>query len=79
MARKSGFDTRTGIAAAVLVVGVIASVSAAHLGDVDLGAGDVMISMSRGETGILMDIAPRTCPPHCGFDLNWRPLSRPGQ
>ncbi len=79
MARKSGFDTRIAIAAGVLVAGVFVAMSAAHTGDVDLGAGDVMISMSRGESGILMDIAPRTCPPHCGFDLSWRPLTRPGQ
>lgn len=79
MARKSGFDTKLGIAAGVLAVGMTAAVSAAHLGELGLGAGDVMISMSRGETGILMELAPRTCPPNCGFDFNWRPLTRPGQ
>lgn len=79
MARNNGFDTRVWVAAGVLVFGVFASVGAAHLGDVDLGAGDVMISMSRGESGILMDIAPRTCPPHCGFAFDWQPLKRPGQ
>ncbi len=79
MARKSGFDTRLVIAAGVLAAGVFTAVGAAHVGDVDLGAGDVMISMSRGETGILMDIAPRTCPPHCGIDFDWRPLARSGQ
>ncbi len=76
MARKSGFDTRLIIAAGVLVFGVFASVGATHLGDIDLGAGDMLISMSRGETGVLMDIAPRSCPPHCGIDFNWEPLGR---
>lgn len=77
MARKSGFDTRVWIAAGVLVVGVVSSISATHLGDIGLGAGDILISMSRGEHGVLMDIGPRSCPPYCGFDFNWEPLQRP--
>ena len=77
MARKSGFDTRLAVAAGVLGVGVFASLGATHLGNIDRGAGDILISMSRGETGVLMDIAPRSCPPNCGIDFNWEPLRRP--
>ena len=30
----------------------------------------------QGLGGLTMEIASRTCPPNCGFDVNWRPLVR---
>jgi hypothetical protein len=34
------------------------------------------ISLGRSEAGLTMNIASRSCPPHCGIDINWRPLAR---
>jgi hypothetical protein len=53
---------------AVLAVG-------AQLGVVHLNAGDMKIVFGRSETGLTMDIGARTCPPHCSFDIAWRPMA----
>ncbi len=76
MARITGIDARLIIAGGVLAVGMLGMMLAADSGVVDLGAGDMKIVLAKGERGITMDIAPRTCPPHCGIDLSWRPLAR---
>ncbi|MBI1338968.1 hypothetical protein GC169_01990 [bacterium] len=62
----------TGLLAALL----IGSATAAAFGPVELGAGDLKISLSRMEAGFALDIEERTCPPRCGIQVNWRPLSR---
>jgi hypothetical protein len=63
-------------AAALLAVGMTAVTVGAELGVVHLNAGDMKIVFGKGDGGLTMDIAARTCPPNCGFDINWRPLAR---
>lgn len=67
---------RLTIAGAVLAVTLVSGMTAAQAGHLRLGAGDVDIVVGRGERGLFMDIAGRECPPHCGFDFQWRPLVR---
>ncbi|MDZ4761655.1 MAG: hypothetical protein SGJ21_11325 [Alphaproteobacteria bacterium] len=66
--------TRLTLAGAMLAAGLAALSTAAHLGVVQLGAGDMNIVVGRGERGMTMEIGARTCPPRCGFDFKWRPL-----
>jgi len=61
-------------AGGLLAVGMTLVTAGAQLGVVHLNAGDMKIVFGRGEQGFTMDIATRTCPPHCGIDINWRPL-----
>ncbi len=63
-------------AGGVLAVGMITLMAGAEMGVVHLNAGDMKIVFGRGAEGLRMDIATRTCPPNCGFDVNWRPLAR---
>jgi hypothetical protein len=82
LARQKKRDTMTlhsigarlALSAALLGVALAGLGTAAHLGAVDLGAGDMRIVFGRGESGLTMDIGARKCPPHCGVDINWRPL-----
>ncbi len=69
-----GIGTRLALSAALLGAGLAGLGAAAQLGAVDLGAGDMRIVFGRGESGLTMEIGARTCPPHCGVDINWRPL-----
>jgi hypothetical protein len=66
--------TRLALSAALLTAAMTGLAGAAHLGAVDLGAGDMRIVFGRGESGLTMEIGARTCPPHCGVDINWKPL-----
>jgi hypothetical protein len=74
MAREH--QLRLACAAVLLAVGMTAVTFGAQLGVVHLNAGDMKIVFGRGDGGLTMDIAARTCPPNCGFDVNWRPLVR---
>jgi hypothetical protein len=67
---------KLGLAALMLGAGLICIVAAAEIGEVHLNAGDIKVVMGRGDDGFTMDIVSRTCPPNCGFDVNWRPLAR---
>jgi hypothetical protein len=62
-------------AGGLLAVALAVLGAGAQLGVVHLNAGDMKIVFGRGETGLTMDIAARTCPPHCSFDIGWRPLA----
>jgi hypothetical protein len=73
---KTRLDLRLAMAGAVLAAGLFSVVTAAQMGVVHLGAGEMGISLGRSETGLTMNIASRSCPPHCGIDINWRPLAR---
>ncbi|MBI1359179.1 MAG: hypothetical protein GC155_02725 [Alphaproteobacteria bacterium] len=77
MARNAGINlgTRLALAGAVLAVGLATVLTAAQLGVVNLGAGEMGISVRKGEQGLTMDIGSRSCPPKCGLDFNWRPVS----
>jgi hypothetical protein len=66
-------DLRLVYAGGLMALGVAGLVGGAHLGDVRLGAGDVAIQLGKGEQGLQLDIAGRTCPPSCGVDVTWRP------
>lgn len=67
---------RLAVAAVTLAGLVAAALTVAHLGDLRVGAGDVNIHVGRGDQGLVMGVAARTCPPHCGFDFDWRPSVR---
>lgn len=62
-------------AGGLLAVGTTMIIAGAQLGVVHLNAGDMKIVFGRGEHGFTMDIAARTCPPHCNFDIAWAPLA----
>lgn len=66
---------KLGCAGVLLAVGTTMVTAGAQLGVVHLNAGDMNIVFGRGEGGLTMDIATRTCPPHCGIDVDWRPLT----
>jgi len=68
---------RLGCAAALLATGMTALSVGAQLGAVHLNAGDMKIVFGRGDDGLTLDVAARTCPPHCSFDIGWRPLAHP--
>jgi hypothetical protein len=72
---SSDLKIRLAWAGGILALGVTALAAGAQLGVVHLNAGDMKIVFGRGETGLTMDIAARTCPPHCSFDIGWRPLA----
>ena len=63
---------RGALAALLLVVGVGAVLTAAQAGPLRLGAGDMDILLARGDSGYTMSVSARSCPPKCGFDLDWR-------
>jgi hypothetical protein len=63
-------------AAGLLAIGMSFLTVGAQLGVVHLNAGDMKIVFGRGETGLTMGIAARSCPPHCSVDIAWRPLAR---
>ncbi|HEV7692062.1 MAG TPA: hypothetical protein VGO52_14595 [Hyphomonadaceae bacterium] len=66
---------RLASAGALLAVGMTTLSVGAQLGVVHLNAGDMKIAFGRGESGLTLDVAARTCPPHCSFDIGWRPLA----
>jgi hypothetical protein len=68
---------RLASAGALLAVGMTTLSVGAQLGVVHLNAGDMKIVFGKGEGGLTMDVAARTCPPHCSFDIGWRPLAQP--
>jgi hypothetical protein len=71
-----GLGTKMAMAGGMLAAGLAMMAAAAQIGAVHLGAGDMQIVLGKGEQGMTMDIAARTCPPHCGFDINWRLAGR---
>jgi hypothetical protein len=76
MSMTKGLKIRLAASAALLAAGLLTMVAAARVGVVHLGAGEMRISMGGGDRGLTLDVAQRTCPPNCGFDVNWRPLAR---
>ncbi|MEZ5937774.1 MAG: hypothetical protein R3C52_06090 [Hyphomonadaceae bacterium] len=77
MAGTMTLRLRLALAGAVLTASLAGAMVGAHLGVVDLGAGDMKIVIGRqAERGLVVGVAPRTCPPRCGFDINWRPFAR---
>lgn len=64
------------IAATVLAAMMAAVIVAAQLGVLKVGAGDMNIVVGKGEAGLTMDIVARSCPPNCGFNIDFRPLAR---
>ena len=71
-------DTKIRLACAggLLAIGMSTLYVGAEVGAVHLNAGDMNIVFGRGSDGLTMDIAARTCPPHCGFDIGWRPMAQ---
>jgi hypothetical protein len=59
----------------LLTVGMSTVMLGAQIGAVHLDAGDMKIVFGRGDDGLTMDIASRTCPPNCDFEIAWRPLA----
>jgi hypothetical protein len=74
--KRLDLKTRLAMAGAVLAVGLFSVFAAAQMGVVHLGAGEMGISLGKGEAGLTMNIDSRSCPPNCGIDINWRPLAR---
>jgi hypothetical protein len=72
---KSGLGMRLAWAGGLLAVGLTSVVMGAQIGVVHVNAGEMKIVMGKSESGFVMDIAGRNCPPDCGFDINWRPLA----
>ena len=72
---SSNLNVRLACAGALLAVGMTGLSVGAQLGVVHLNAGDMKIVFGKGADGITMDVAARTCPPHCSFDIGWRPLA----
>lgn len=75
-ASSSELKAKLSMAAGMLAVGVICIITAAQIGTVHVNAGDIKVVMGKGHDGFTMDIVSRTCPPNCGFDIDWRPLAR---
>ncbi|MEQ1608504.1 MAG: hypothetical protein ABL956_05995 [Hyphomonadaceae bacterium] len=48
----------------------------ARLGVVQLNAGEMTLVFGSGDAGLTMGVASRTCPPHCPFNVDWRPMAR---
>ena len=74
--KRLDLKTRLAMAGVVLAIGLFSVFAAAEMGVVHLGAGEMGISLGKGEEGLTMNINSRSCPPECGIDINWRPLAR---
>jgi hypothetical protein len=74
MARE--LQTRLAWSGGLLAAGMTTVLIGAQLGAVHLNAGEMKIVFGKSDGGFTMDIAARSCPPNCGFDINWRPLAR---
>jgi hypothetical protein len=74
--KRLDLRARLAMAGVVLAVGLASAFAAAEIGVVHLGAGEMGISLGKGEEGLTMNIDARSCPPNCGVDVNWRPLLR---
>lgn len=72
---RDGLATRLVWAGGLLAFALSAAIAGAQLGVVHVNAGEMKIVMGRSESGFIMDVAGRNCPPNCGFDINWRPLA----
>jgi hypothetical protein len=73
---RTGLGTRLAWAGGLLAIGLTSAVAGAQIGVVHVNAGEMKIVMGKSESGFIMDIAGRNCPPDCGFDINWRPLTK---
>lgn len=77
MARRlqiSPLQARLACAAALLAIGLSGLAVGTRFGIVHLNAGDMSFVFGPSENGLTLGMAPRGCPPDCGFDINWRPL-----
>ena len=74
-AGEDGLAARLVWAGGLLSCALAAVVAGAQIGVVHVNAGEMKIVMGKSESGFVMDIAGRNCPPDCGFDINWRPLA----
>lgn len=70
-----GFQIRLACAAALLVFGMTGLVAGARFGVVHLNAGEMTLVFGGGDQGLTMGVASRGCPPHCNFDIDWRPMA----
>ena len=64
---------RLACAAALLATGLAGVYVGARLGVVQLEAGEMTLVFGGGEQGLTMGVASRVCPPHCSFNIDWRP------
>ncbi len=70
-----GLQIRLACAAALLVAGMAGLIVGARLGVVQLNAGEMTLVFGSGNEGLIMGLASRTCPPHCTFNIDWRPMA----
>jgi hypothetical protein len=66
---------RLACAAALLAFGLMGLAVGTRFGIVHVNAGDMTFAFGPGESGLTMAMTPRGCPPHCDFDIDWRPLA----
>jgi len=66
---------RLACAAALLAVGMTGLLVGARFGVVHLEAGEMTLVFGGGEQGLTMGVASRGCPPHCNFNVDWRPMA----
>ena len=66
---------RLACAAALLVTSMAGLYAGARLGVVHLEAGEMTLVFGGGEEGLTMGVASRGCPPHCNFNIDWRPTA----
>lgn len=71
-----GLQIRLACAAVLLATGMTALILGARLGVVQLNAGEMTLVFGSGDAGLTMGVASRTCPPHCPFNVDWRPMAR---
>lgn len=67
---------RLACAAALLVTGMAGLYLGARLGVVHLEAGEMTLVFGGGDEGLTMGVASRGCPPHCNFNIDWRPTAQ---
>lgn len=71
----SGLQIRLACAAILLTFAMCALAVGSRFGVVHLNAGEMTFVFAPSEDGLSMGMAARGCPPHCGFDVAWRPLA----
>ena len=74
--KSNDLKIRLALASGLVATSLAVLAIGAQMGVVHVNAGDMKLVFGRGESGLTMDIAARTCPPHCSFDIGWRPLAQ---
>ncbi|MEZ6028541.1 MAG: hypothetical protein R3C46_02225 [Hyphomonadaceae bacterium] len=70
-----GLQIRLACTAALLGFGLAGLAVGTRFGIVHLNAGEMSFVFGPSENGLTLGMAPRGCPPHCGFDINWQPVA----